>query len=1076
MPALPSHFNNKPDGSYNKMKFIGDLHIHSRYSMATSKKLVPEHLEYWAKIKGINLVGTGDCIHPGWSDELHDKLTPLDNGLFALKEDFRLPESARLVNSGHTAFILSGEISSIYKKHGKVRKIHNIMFFPDFESLFKVQRRLDREGNIRSDGRPILGLDPKIILEMMLEASDRAFMVPAHIWTPWFSLFGSKSGFDTIEECFGDLSSHIFAVETGLSSDPPMNRLVSSLDNVRLISNSDAHSPEKLGREANLFDCDFSYDGVLNALKYDEGFAGTIEFFPEEGKYHLDGHRACGIRTHPKESLAMNGVCPVCGKPLTLGVLYRVYQLADRETPENQPGHPHRYATRLADIIAEVQNRKSCTARSVVAEYFRCIESIGSEFDILLEADIKDVEAVAGPVLAEAVNRLREGRLIVESGYDGEFGKIRFFGEDEISELTDAKLFSGDFPGNERSENRPGLYVGASEKPLVDMKNDDDPAGVRAPAGSYEALTPGNQASVKNNALTPEVFESITQDEAVAFNTGSSMVIAGPGSGKTRVLINKTAALISRPDTSPSEVIALTFSNKAASEISDRLEGVEGAGEVRVHTFHSLGLAFIRSNPGLFNKGSEPLIIEEDDIPDSALSAKSSRAARAALKKITAFKEGISPDMRPPKELGRYGEFLKKNNALDLPDLVYKVVELFKARPDILDEFCDGVRWLLVDEAQDINPRQFELIKLIVSTGKVNLFIIGDPDQSIYGFRGAIDPFSLMRDILPGIKIFELDKSYRCPDKILTLGASLPGITKRMKGTSRDSSVVFIETETDKSEADWIASRIEGLLGGVRSYSFYSGMSDTLSDSPAVSPEEIAVLCRSSFMFDALAAAFKNHGIPSRLIDNRSVFSREPYRGCLKLIKEAYTSLYSPEGPDLNDEIVKMIKREDPVVNVFRIMMIDAGASDEEIAEGESFIHGFGSDYPGFLRSTAMRSGADDIRLFSRSVSLMTIHAAKGLEFRHVFIPGCEEGIIPFTLFSGKNTDLAEEARLLYVGMTRAIESLYLSSARSRSFKKRRLKNEISRFADLFDRNIVSFEKRKPVSKNKDEGQMTLFE
>ena len=1040
------------------MKFIADLHIHSRYSMATSKKLVPEHLEYWAKLKGINLVGTGDCIHPGWSGELNEKLTPIGNGFFRLKDEYRLPESARLISSGETAFILTGEVSSIYKKNGRVRKVHNILFFPDFDSLSEVQRRLDREGNIRSDGRPILGLDPKIILEMMLEASERAFMVPAHIWTPWFSLFGSKSGFDSIEECFEDLSSHIFAVETGLSSDPPMNRLCSVLDNVRLISNSDAHSPERLGREANLFDCDFSYDGVLNALKNDDGFAGTIEFFPEEGKYHLDGHRACGVRLHPKESLEMKGICPVCGKPLTLGVLYRVYELADRDAPPEMPHHPHRYATRLADIIAETRRVKSSGSQAVLREYMRCVESIGPEFHILLEADIGDIGAAGGALLAEAVSRLREGRLIVESGYDGEFGRIRFFGEDEIAGHSGTQLFETAFTGESVQDKRPGLYEGVSANPVFENRQFNDKR---------------INSETEQDSLKQRKIESVSQKEAVAYNSGSSMVIAGPGSGKTRVLIDKTASLIINHKVEPQEIIALTFSNRAAAEISERLEDIKGGAGVRVHTFHSLGLSIIRSTPELFEMDGEPLIFEEDDIPRNILSAKSARAASAILKKITGYKEGISGYEKPPREFESYGEYLRNNNALDLPDLVFRPAALFRKDAAFLERFRSGVKWLLVDEAQDINPVQLELVKLIISGGGVNLFIIGDPDQSIYGFRGAVNPFESLADTLPEIKSFALDRSFRCPDEILALGASVLGSPRGIKGTGSGTVITFMETASDRSEADWIASRIEALLGGVRSYSFYSGMSDSISGSAAVSPEETAVLCRASFMFGPIADAFRNHGIPFRIIDNRSFLSREPYRECVSLLKKAWRA--AAEEPDEKDEIVKMIIKGEPVSNLFRILLIDAGASHEDIEAAESFTHAFGNDFPGFLSSAAMRSGADDAAIYSRSVSLMTIHSAKGLEFRHVFIPGCEDGILPFTVFSGKDTYLSEEARLFYVGITRAIEGLYLSSAKRRAYRSRVLKQPLSRFIERAGKGIITFGQRKERRKNTDD-QMTLFE
>jgi len=306
------------------MKFIGDLHVHSKFSRATSKNLDFENLYIFSQLKGITVLGTGDCTHPGWFSEISTKLVPAEPGLFRLKKDIericdqQVPGACR----GPVRFMLQSEISNIYKKDGKTRKNHNLVFFPDLDAAARFNQKLDRIGNIKSDGRPILGLDARNLLEILLEVDDRAFFVPAHIWTPWFSLLGSKSGFDTVEACFEDLSDHIFAVETGLSSDPEMNWRVSQLDRMTLISNSDAHSPAKLGREANIFNTDLDYLSIKDAIAAGDGetFTGTIEFYPEQGKYHFDGHRKCRIRLDPGQTRKIEGICPVCKKPLTLGV------------------------------------------------------------------------------------------------------------------------------------------------------------------------------------------------------------------------------------------------------------------------------------------------------------------------------------------------------------------------------------------------------------------------------------------------------------------------------------------------------------------------------------------------------------------------------------------------------------------------------------------------------------------------------------------------------------------------------------------------------------------------------------
>jgi DNA helicase-2/ATP-dependent DNA helicase PcrA len=343
----------------NHMRHFADLHIHSRFSRATSSSLTPEQLWLWAQIKGVQVVATGDCIHPGWYAELSEKLSPCGDGFFQLKKEYAamVEEQVPAACRGPVRFILSTEISDIYKRDGKVRKVHNVLYMPDFATLEKLQAKLEAIGNIRSDGRPILGLDSRDLLEIMLSCNPDAFLIPAHIWTPWFSVLGSKSGFDAIEECYGDLTRYIYALETGLSSDPLMNWRLSRLDNFVLVSNSDAHSPSKLGRESNIFDTDLTYAGILGALRdpQDKGLAGTIEFFPEEGKYHFDGHRKCKTRMHPRDTLKNKGLCPVCGKPVTVGVMARVEELATRA--EGEKGGRWRLA-RTRDPVSADPTRK----------------------------------------------------------------------------------------------------------------------------------------------------------------------------------------------------------------------------------------------------------------------------------------------------------------------------------------------------------------------------------------------------------------------------------------------------------------------------------------------------------------------------------------------------------------------------------------------------------------------------------------------------------------------------------------------------------------------------------------------
>ena len=410
------------------MKTIADLHIHSRFSMATSKEGTPENLDFWARKKGISLIGTGDFTHPVWREELKERLVSEGNGLYRLRDAYVKEESRKFPGEG-TRFVVSGEISSIYKKNGKTRKVHNVILLPSLEAADAMAQRLEKIGNIHSDGRPILGLDSHDLLEMMLDVCPEGILIPAHIWTPHFSVLGAKSGFDSVEECFEELTPYVHALETGLSSDPAMNWRISKLDRYQLVSNSDAHSPSKLGREANLLDIDCSYEGLYQAIQTGEGLEGTVEFFPEEGKYHFDGHRKCGVSLSPVEAERLGGICPVCGKKLTMGVDHRVEQLADRaEGFVKKDGKKYESLVPLPEVISACMGY-STASKKVQGCFEQMIQTLGTEFDILRNVPSEDIKSCAGERIAEGIENVRNGKVKRIPGYDGEYGKIRLFDE-----------------------------------------------------------------------------------------------------------------------------------------------------------------------------------------------------------------------------------------------------------------------------------------------------------------------------------------------------------------------------------------------------------------------------------------------------------------------------------------------------------------------------------------------------------------------------------------------------------------------------------------------------------------------
>ncbi|MGC9046660.1 MAG: endonuclease Q family protein [Minisyncoccia bacterium] len=422
------------------MRFVADLHIHSKFSRAVSQNMVLEQMDLWSAYKGVDVLSASDFTHPVWFNELQQKLEPAEPGLYTLKKQYK--QELFYGGFANTRFILSTEIENIYSKNGKVRKIHNIIFAPSLETVAKINARLDIVGNLSANGRPILGLDSKELLKILLDIDPNCFLVPAHAWTPHFGIFGSVTGFDSLQECFEELTPYIFAIETGLSSDPLMNRKLSSLDNIALISNSDSHSLQRIGREANIFNTELSYDGILNAIKSNDSnkFLMTIEFYPEEGRYHFDGHSYCNFSSSPQDTKKLNNICPVCGKPLTIGVMNRVVSLSDRD--DNNAKQfvkiPYQNLIPLDEIIADSLGVVSKTKR-VWDEYQNILKKFKSEINVLLYVKDEILKQELSPLIAEGILRVRNGKVLIRPGYDGEYGKINIFSEDDRKNLSQQK-------------------------------------------------------------------------------------------------------------------------------------------------------------------------------------------------------------------------------------------------------------------------------------------------------------------------------------------------------------------------------------------------------------------------------------------------------------------------------------------------------------------------------------------------------------------------------------------------------------------------------------------------------------
>ncbi len=1049
------------------MRFIADFHIHSHFSIATSKKLVPEYLDYFAKTKGITVVGTGDCVHPGWCAELKEKLEPAGNGLFRLKSSYKLndPELPELSGAldNDVYFILTAEISSIYKKNGRVRKVHNLCVFPDFEAVEKIQAKLSRVGNIASDGRPILGLDSKNLLEMQLETDPQSFLIPAHIWTPWFSVLGSKSGFDTIEECYEELTEHIFAVETGLSSDPPMNWACSFLDSFQLISNSDAHSPEKLGREANIFDTDISYESIVRALREDDGFLGTIEFFPQEGKYHYDGHRKCNICWDPLETIRHDGICSVCGKPVTRGVMYRVAELADRPLDSITNTKKDFFSiTSLPDLLSEIMGKKS-VSKAVKSEYYRILRSLGSDFDILLNNELDQIKHEGGELLAEGIRRLRNRQVHIQDGYDGEFGRITVFEPDELKSFSNQSFLFASKQASQAdaSQDYQSVTFDIDEFKRLQSSEDDD----------------------CDTGTTNTDTENTAQQQGIEHAEGVCMVLAGPGTGKTRVLTERIAHLIGHRGVAGENILAVTFSNKAAQEMRDRLDKLVPAHDVPVMTFHALGLSVLNDHYHHFGRSNPFNLIGRDEAVEllGSTDSLSKSQIKTILNAIEADKQGIDHEPVDEAYKKQYESILKTANAFDLNDLLYLPVLLMREQPQVLEQLRKKYSWILIDEYQDINPRQYEMITLIAGKGNPNLFVIGDPNQAIYGFRGSDVRFiDRLRNDYPHMKSVFLSRSYRCPSPVLQVAGQALGVESILDGRPDPIKIRIHETETARSEADLIAATIESMMGGVRSFSIDSGISDGIQDEGITSFSDFAVLCRTTALFDAFASAFANHGIPYQLTGPQPFYTQEPCKSFLQQLRDAYCDSVKAVDPDtfrLTDDadLSVLFARQKPLVEIIEKTIVNEDIAKDTHRRLISIADQFGTDYSGFFHALVTRQGIDDFDPRAEAVSLMTIHASKGLEFNVVFIPACEQGIIPFELFGEKQGDaLLEEERLFYVGATRTRRYLYLTHAKKRSIRGQNLTPQRSYLLDRIDEKLLEQQKRKlkPVAAS---SQLDLF-
>ena len=1021
------------------MAFYADLHIHSKYSRATSKNCDLEHLAIWARKKGIGVVGTGDFTHPAWTAELKDKLVPAEPGLFRLRPDLekRVEEQLPLAcqaSQTTTRFMLSVEISTIYKKGDKTRKIHHLIYTPDFEATDRVISSLSKIGNLKSDGRPILGLDSRHLLEIVLESGPGSYLVPAHIWTPWFAALGSKSGFDAIDDCYADLAPHIFAVETGLSSDPPMNWRVSSLDRFRLVSNSDAHSPEKLGREVCVFDTELDYFALRKALETGQGYGGTLEFFPEEGKYHLDGHRSCHIRFWPGETRQHEGRCPVCGKPLTVGVMHRVEDLADREeeTPPETAGTVQSLVP-LPEILSEIY-QVGPKSKKITQHYDSLLGQLGPELQLLNTLPLEDIKHTTSSLITEAVSRLRKQEVIRDAGYDGVYGTIRLFQEAEL------RRHSGGGSLFREEQQAPAQHP----LPLVAEQSENSSFRPKEDTSRQERTQPTSVASIDQTPTTKtqtaEVLAELDADQrqAAEIIAGPLLIVAGPGSGKTKTVTHRMAHLIKNHGVSASQCLAITFTRRAADEMRDRLRVLlpDVCDELPIFTFHALGLSILQEhwNAAGLQRGfrvaseAERLQVLQDGL---GLSEKKARSQLAAISQ--AKRTGTSQTEKKLRDsLEVYEQAMEKRNLVDFDDLVIRAANALEADSGLRAEYQQRYPWICIDEYQDVDEQQVRLIKQLVPPAG-NICAIGDPDQAIYKFRGAdVRFFGQFQTDFPSAQIVRLARNYRSDRNIVALSAQViaqAGAGQRSVPVLEDapSLITIHEAPTEKAEAEFIVQTLEQTLGGHSFFSIDSGRSADM-EGHDLSFSDFAVLYRTEAQAAAIIEALQRSGMPfqkrshTRLLGHPGVsplvdmLRTSPGTDALTVQLEAVLAQFQNDtnAPTLSEETTEAFELLKPIAETC------------------------GNNLDRFLSELSLETQVDSWDSRADRISLLTLHAAKGLEFPVVFIVGCEDGILPLTWGKAEQEDqedLAEERRLFYVGVTRAKTKLYLCRAKKRRWR-----------------------------------------
>jgi DNA helicase-2/ATP-dependent DNA helicase PcrA len=794
-------------------------------------------------------------------------------------------------------------------------------------------------------------------------------------------------------------------VETGLSSDPAMNWRVSGLDRFALVSNSDAHSPQKLGREANIFHVAPTYPDLARALRTREGFGGTIEFFPQEGKYHLDGHRHCSLRLEPEEAERLGGICPRCGKPLTLGVMHRVLDLADRSLGARPAAaRPFESLITLPEILSEVLG-VNAGSKKVRQAYFRLLDRLGPELEILRRVPLEALAREGGILLARGIEKMRRGQVHIAGGYDGAYGEIRLFAPEERSKLLGQGAFF-----RQRAAPPPTPEISSPAGPAA--------AALDPPAAAQVAERPLPYQASASEAEPLLAGLNRAQRQAVVHEGPPLIVQAGPGTGKTRALTHRLAYLVSRRGVAPENILALTFTRQATAEMADRvghlLAARPGLERLTIKTFHALGQQILQDQgeagrevaDEARRRGLLRQVARGHDLPFGRLERQITCCKQALFYPEDLADGGGLPPAPDPEAaapylavFAAYEAALSRENLWDYEDLIARPARLLARHREIRELYRTRFRHLLVDEYQDLNEAQYRLFRQLAGPG-AEIMVIGDPDQAIYGFRGARpEYFRRFREDWPEARVCRFHETYRLPAPLLKAAASLressgeagendpaPLVTHQ----AGEAPVLLLTAATPAAEARAIAREIEKLVGGLSHYGLEDAQVRHQTSEEKVGFRDVAVLYRLNAL-----------------------------------------------GPELERALT------------------EAGIPCQQAKEG------VGPDW-------------DGLDLAAERVKLLTLHAAKGLEFPYVFIAGCETGLLPWEPGTDGPADLEEERRLFYVGLTRASRQVFLSRSRERTLWGQRRRTQFSPWLKAMPPEVLE-RPASPASRRRPRRQPQLF-